>query len=112
MKHAMRQCTLVVCLSVCIVSLSIRPAASQTTDIEWGEYMTSAFLVGAIAAAMSKVEHCSKKPILMQEYRQGNDKRHLVFTCNGTEDEQASVILHLQKFGDTDWLPITFGLAG
>ena len=112
MKPAMRQFKLILCLSVCIASLSIRPAASQTADIKWEEYMTSAFLVGAIAAAMSRVEHCSKRPILMQEFKDGDDKRQLVFTCAGSEDEEGSAILHLQKFGDGDWLPMAFGLAG
>lgn len=81
-------------------------------DIKWGEYMTSAMLVGAIAAAMSRVEHCSKKPLLIEEWRRSDARRDLVFTCAGTEDEEGSSILILEKIGDAHWVPTGFSFAG
>jgi hypothetical protein len=88
------------------------PASSQAEEINWNDYMHSAFSIGAIAAAMSRVAHCSKKPLLIEEYKDGDDKRRLVFTCDGTEDEEGSSILQFERFKDGPWLPDRFSFAG
>ena len=85
---------------------------AHAAGINWNEYMQSSFVVGAIAAAMSRVEHCSKKPLLIEEIKDGNDKRTLVFTCAGTEEEEGSSILHLERFGDSLWMAKSFSFAG
>ena len=87
------------------------PGQSRAADISWAEYMHSAYIIASIAAAVSRVEHCSK-PFTAEEIRETGDKRILVFTCNGSEDEEASSMLHLHRFGDGPWLPNRFDLAG
>ena len=112
MKHTriLPIAALAISTGMAALSLDIKPARAE--GIKWDEYMQSAYLVGAIAAAMSVVEHCSKKPLLMQEIRTSADKRTLVFTCAGTEEEEASSILHIDKIGDGPWMPRSFSLAG
>jgi len=88
------------------------PVSVKADGIDWNDYMHSSFSVGAIAAAMSRVEHCSKKPLLIEEHKDGDDKRRLVFTCDGTEDEEGSSILMFERFGDGPWLPDRFSFAG
>ena len=92
-----------------IVAMTI---SARADGINWNDYMHSAFSVGAIAAAMSRVEHCSKKPLLIEEYKDGNDKRRLVFTCDGTEDEEGSSIIIFERLGNGPWLPDRFSFAG
>ena len=86
-------------------------AADEIRTINWNEYMSSAAMAGAIAAAISRVDDCSKKPLLFQEIDRDKNNRSLVFTCNGTEDEEASSILQIQQLGDF-WMPVSFDLAG
>ena len=87
-------------------------APANAAEINWNEYMQSGSVVAAIAAAISLVDHCSKKPLLIEELKPSADKRVLVFTCDSTEDEQASGIIHLQRFGDGPWMPDRFDFAG
>lgn len=85
---------------------------ANAAEINWNEYMQSSSMVAAIAAAMSQVEHCSKKPLVIEEIKDGDNKRSLVFTCAGTEEEEASSILHIERFGNGPWMPRRFDLAG
>lgn len=85
---------------------------ARADDIKWRDYLQSSYVAAAIAAAISQVEHCSKKPLRIEEIKSGNNKRSLVFTCAGTEDEEGSSILHLERFGDGPWRPKSFDLAG
>jgi hypothetical protein len=86
--------------------------AASAAEINWNEYIQSSFLVSAISAAISRVENCSKKPLLIEEIISSDDKRTLVFTCEGTEDEEGSSILHIERFGDGPWLAKSFEFAG
>ncbi len=91
----------------------LTPASpASAAEIDWNEYVQSSFLVSAIAAAVSRVDDCSKKPLLIEEIRSGDDKRTLVFTCQGTEDEEGSSILHIERIGDGPWLARSFEFAG
>ena len=78
---------------------ALDPRHASAADINWDEYMQSVAVVAAMAAAISLVEHCSKKPLLIEEIKSGDNDRTLVFTCTGGEEEEASSILHLQRFG-------------
>ena len=69
-------------------------------------------LVSSIAAAISWVDHCSKKPLLIEEWRRSDTKRDLVFTCDGTEDEEGSAILTIEKLGGPNWFPTGYSYAG
>lgn len=86
-------------------------ASDDIKPISWSEYMSSAPMAAAIASAISMVDHCGKKPLLFQQIDNGDGNRSLVFTCNGTEDEEASGILQIQRLGDA-WIPMRFDFAG
>ena len=107
---------LILCLALSSVTAPAVLAADEEPlvgkQINWHEYITSAMLVGSIAAAMSRVEHCSKKPLLIEEWRRNDTKRDLVFTCDGNEDEQGSAILTIEKIGGPNWEPTEFRFAG
>lgn len=94
------------------ITFAVQTGQAHAAEINWNEYMQSSYLVAAIAAAMSQVEHCSKKPLVIEEVKDGNNKRSLVFTCAGTEDEETSSILHIERIGDGPWMPKSFDLAG
>ncbi len=81
-------------------------------DIDWSEYMHSSFSIGAIAAAMSRVEHCSKHPLLIEELKDDPEVRTLVITCDGTEEEEGSSIIHFRELGTGNWQPVEFDFAG
>ena len=103
------------CVSAALTCAVLAPgtarAADEISNINWSEYMSSAAMAGAIAAAVSRVDDCSKKPLLFQQVDKGENSRSLVFTCNGTEDEEVSSILQIQRLGDV-WIPVSFDLAG
>ncbi|MEM9107413.1 MAG: hypothetical protein AAGC96_17320 [Pseudomonadota bacterium] len=86
--------------------------AKADDQIDWNSYMQSAPVVAAIASAIAHVDHCSVRPLLIEEIVSGENKRTLVFTCNGNEDEEGSAILQLERFGDSDWMPVGFEYAG
>ena len=108
-----------VALAVCgMLLLSVStPGVAQDGEprtgkqINWQEYMVSAGLVSAIAAAISYVDDCSK-PLVIEEWRRSKGKRDLVFNCYGSEDEEGSSILSNQRFGTSPWLPAGFKFAG
>ncbi len=97
---------------LCAACWTMGLGRANAAEIDWNEYMQSASVVAAIAAAVSMVENCSKKPLLIEELKPSADKRVLVFTCDGTEDEQASGIIHFKRFGDSPWMPDRFDFAG
>ena len=102
----------VLCVLTAIAALQTGAGRVEAAEISWNDYMQSSFVVGAIAAAMSRVEHCSKQPLLIEEIKEGDSKRALVFTCDGTEEEEGSSILHLERFGDGPWMAMRFDFAG
>ena len=112
MKHSRTPTVAALGIWTCAVTVLPFTSAAGAAEIRWNEYVQSSFLVSAIAAAISRVENCSKKPLLMEEISSGNDKRTLVFTCDGTEDEEGSSILHIERFGDGPWLAKSFEFAG
>ena len=81
-------------------------------NFDWTEYMHSSFSIGAIAAAMSRVEHCSKKPLLIEELKDDPEVRILVITCDGSEEEEGSSIIHFRDLGTGNWQPVEFSFAG
>ncbi|NNE24085.1 MAG: hypothetical protein HKN11_15890 [Rhizobiales bacterium] len=97
---------------VCVICWTTGFGRADAAEIDWSQYLQSASVVAAIASAVSMVDKCSKKPLLIEELKPSADKRVLVFTCDSTEDEQASGIIHLQRFGNGPWLPDRFDFAG
>lgn len=108
MKHS----KLSVVASLCVICWAVGFGRASAAEINWSEYLQSASVIAAIASAVSMVDQCSKKPLLIEELRPSADTRVLVFTCDSTEDEQASGIIHLQRFGDGPWMPNRFEFAG
>ena len=106
--------------AICVFFIGMTAPAALAADeeprtgkqINWQEYLNSALLVGSMAAAISWVDHCSKKPLLIEEWRRSDTRRDLVFTCDGTEDEEGSAILIIEKLGDDDWMPTGYSYAG
>lgn len=90
------------------VSTSNEAAAAE---IKWQKYMQSSANVSAIAAAVSWVDGCSKKPLLIEELNRGDGKFTLVFTCLGEKD-QASGIIHFNSYGEGSLFPEKFDRAG
>lgn len=96
-----------------IAAIAAGPERASADDaIDWNSYMQSASVAAAIASAIAFVDQCSVRPLLMEEIVSGDDKRTLVFTCDGDEEEEGSAILHLQRFGDGPWMPMGFDFAG
>lgn len=97
-------------MAVTVTLAGAQRAAAE--DIDWAAYMQSSSVAAAIAAAIAQVDQCSKKPLVMEEIRDGDNRRTLVFTCAGTEEDEGSAILHLERFEGGPWRPKAFDLAG
>lgn len=86
--------------------------SATASNFDWTSYMQTGAMAGAVASAISQVDHCSK-PLIFEEITTDDaSTRILVFTCAGTEDEQGSAILRIQRFGDGPWMPMGFDFAG
>ena len=83
---------------------------AAAAEIDWQKYMQSSKNVSAIAAALSWVDHCSKKLEIVESSSDG--KVRLDFTCSGTEDEEATGSIEFERFGDDGLVPSKFTWAG
>lgn len=93
-----------------VCGIGTLPAKADTFD--WSAYMQTAAMAGAVTSAIAQVDHCSK-PLTFEEITTDDaSMRLLVVTCSGTEEEEASAILGIQRFGDGPWLPMGFEFAG
>ncbi|MDH3740529.1 MAG: hypothetical protein OER56_02930 [Hyphomicrobiales bacterium] len=90
---------------LCAISWSMGTEYARADEVNWTEYMQDAYVVAAIAAAISLVDNCDKK-LSITEIRPSADKRVLSFTCEETS------ILHLKRYGGSRWLPDRFDVAG
>ncbi len=89
------------------------PKDAAAAEIKWQKYMQSSANVSAIAAAVSWVDGCSKKPLLIEELNRGDGKFTLVFTCLGEKDQaNSSGIIHFNSYGEGSLFPEKFDRAG
>lgn len=97
--------------AVSILALSFLVPA-QARAFDWPVYMQTAAMAGAITSAIAQVDDCSK-PLLFEEIATDDlSSKILVFTCPGSEDEEGSAILRIQRFGEGPWFPAGFEFAG
>ncbi len=99
-------------LLVCLGGIIWTPSSQFATaaEIKWNKYMGSAANVAAIAAAMARLGDCSKK-VTVEEMNSGK-MIGLVFTCDGSEEEQASSIIFFERIGDGPLFAKKFAFAG
>ena len=103
-------------LKFCVVALHLAllpfavTSSALADEIDWQKYLQSGAVAAAIASAVAQVDQCTN-PLDISESKNGNTWR-LVFTCLGSEEEQASAIVEFVELSKGVLVPSRFELAG
>lgn len=104
------------CRGLCtamLVALPLSPAvADELSAAGYQKYFRSAAVLSAAAAAAAQVGACSQ-PLYIQEARPDTGGLiQLSFTCDGSEDEEATAIIEFREYDGGALIPERFLFAG
>ncbi len=94
--------------AILAVAFTVAPALAESAKpVDFAKYFRSSANISAIAAALSLIEPCKKKPEITESAKGGRIR--LSFTC---PDPEATAVIEFRDFGDGVLVPDRFYIAG